>query len=722
MKGRRRMQVGVVLGMLLGASLHAAEVPTRLDPALRMAAEQPAAAAALARPWGAKAAVDGTPLVDVFVKTDDPETARRLIEDFGGAVRSVVGAILTAEVPLSAIEELVAADGIIYIEAAKPLRPLLNQSMPAVFADQVNTASGASTAGLPQAYTGSGVIVGVVDSGIDCAHADYQDATGSTRILAYWDQTATGTGVAEITSSSGREYTGSNLASGGSCTSSPDGDSNGHGSHVAGIMASKHATYKGAAPAASVIAVKHNATDASSSGTFATVVIDAVNYIFRKAQSQQRPAVVNLSLGTSLGAHDGTSLFEQSLDALLTANGADKQGRAIVNAAGNENFSSFDSQASTFGGIHATISHTGETKAYDFLIRDGGTVFSVYGGAQVDIWLNSTSNCTIQLDAYGSSDKTTQKINMDAVSAGASGSANDGKFSISLNFTDSANANNSKRHALAAITRLSGTSSSSISSYSFDLILSGTCSGDAWLYPDLTSAVSFRKTLGGTTNSVGNYTYVNGDSDRTMTIPATANKVIAVGAFKHVATWTDMNGTRRDQTQVTGGTAGGISLFSSLGPTPDGRTKPELSAPGEPIISTMASTSSDSASNMGDSTHHKLEGSSMASPHVAGVVALMLERNGCLTPGDIKSKLISNTSADSFTGTTPNNTWGYGKLNALAAVRAVTVASCIPNNPTEVGAGSAAQTTTSSSSSSSGGVSTGGGGCSLLGPDVREQY
>lgn len=709
------MQVGVVLGMLLGASLQAAELPTRLDPALRLAAEQPAVAAALGRPWGVKAAVDGTPLADIFVKSDDPEMARRLIEDFGGAVRSVMGSILTAELPLSAVEELAMAEGIEYVEAAKPLRPLLNQSMPAVFADQVNTASKAATAGLPQAYTGSGVIVGVVDSGIDCSHADYQDSGGSTRILAYWDQTATGTGVAEISSSSGREYTGSNLASGGSCTSSPDGDSNGHGSHVAGIMASNHATYKGAAPAANIVAVKHNATDASSNGTFATVVIDAVNYIFRKAQSQHKAAVVNLSLGTSLGAHDGTSLFEQSLDALLTANGSDKQGRAIVNAAGNENFSSFDSQSSTFGGIHATISHTSETKAYDFLIRDGGTVFTVYGGAQVDVWLNSTSDCTMQLDAYGSSDKTTQKINMDPVSAGSSGSANDGKFSISLDFTDSANANNSKRHALATITRLSGTSASSISNYSFDLILSGTCSGDAWLYPDLTSAVSFRKTLGGTTNSVGNYTYVNGDSDRTMTIPSTANKVIAVGAFKHVATWTDMNGTSRDQTQVTGGSAGGISLFSSLGPTPDGRTKPELSAPGEPIISTMASSSSDSASNMGDSTHHKLEGSSMASPHVAGTVALMLERNGCLTPGDIKSKLISNTSADSFTGTTPNNTWGYGKLNALAAVRAVTAVSCTPDNPTEDGAGSAAEATSStSSSSSSGGVSTGGGGCSLV--------
>jgi subtilisin family serine protease len=71
----------------------------------------------------------------------------------------------------------------------------------------------------------------------------------------------------------------------------------------------------------------------------------------------------------------------------------------------------------------------------------------------------------------------------------------------------------------------------------------------------------------------------------------------------------------------------------------------------------------------------------MASPHVAGIVALMLDKNGCLTPSSIKSKLISTANEDIKTGTVPNNAWGYGKVDAVGAINSVTEASCAPDNP-----------------------------------------
>ncbi|MBI4367636.1 MAG: S8 family serine peptidase, partial [Deltaproteobacteria bacterium] len=654
----------------------------------------------------------GALLADVLIKTSDPGELAAILEQWGGAARTVAGPIVTAHVPLTLVAELAALDIVTYVEAAKPVTAKLSASRAVVNIDAVQAGTG-----LPQPYNGSGVIVGLVDSGIDCRHADFQDSNNATRLLAYWDQAGTGSGVTEIKNSDGREYTGIALSD-GTCASSPETDSAGHGTHVAGIAVSKHATFLGAAPGANIVAVLNGAGDAESGGSFSTHVVDAVNYIFRKAQSQatKRPAVVNLSLGTSLGAHDDTSLFEQGLNALLKASGVDKKGRAIVTAAGNERFSSADSGAGTFAGIHATVNHTAATKAFDFKIRNSSAALTTFGGVTVDIWLTAASSCAVQVDAYSASSKTTPLIDMEAVEKGGSTAASantDNKLQIALDFTDSNNANNGKQHAVAKITKVSGASVDG-TNYSFDLVFSGTCKGDAWLYPDNTAFVDFRKVaaLPGTTNDRG-YSYVDGDSDRTMTIPGTASGVIAVGSFMGRGTWTDINGTSHDQTSTsegTGGTVGNISLFSSLGPTADDRVKPDIAAPGEPIISTTASNVSPSTSLKGDATHHKMEGSSMAAPHVTGTVALMLQRNGCLTPTEIKAALKDNAGKDSLTGTAlPNNIWGAGKLDALAAVKAVTALDCAPDNPSEDGATDSSGATTTTTTTSSG-----GGGCALV--------
>lgn len=704
----------VAVGSLLFLSAGApTDPPTKLDPLLNMVASAPPEEPSVGKAFGLKAAVDGTVLADVLIKASDPTVVAEQIAAWGGTIRTSAGQILTANVPTAYLRELAALDVVTYVEAAKTVIPKLNASRAVVNIDDVQAGTG-----LDRAYSGSGVIVGIVDSGIDCQHADFQDGSGNTRILAYWDQSASGSGVAEITNSSGKEYTGTAI-SGGTCTKSSDTDTRGHGTHVAGIAAGNHSTFKGTANGASLVIVLNGASDADSGGSLSTQVVDAVNYIFRKAQAQstKRPAVVNLSLGTSLGAHDDTSLFEQGLNSLLQASGSDKQGRAIVNAAGNENFSSADSEAASFGGIHATIDQSGATtaKAFDFKIRNSSTVLTTFSGGIVDIWLTGASDCSVQVDAYSSTSKTTPLIDMGAVSKGSSsaGSANsDGKLEIALDFTDSKNANNSKQHAVVRITRKSGATVDA-TQYSFDLLFVGGCTGDAWLYPDLTSAIAFRKVtaLPSSTNSRG-YSYVDGDSSRTITIPGTASKVITVGSFMGRGTWTDINGTTHDQTgtsEGTGGTVSNISLFSSLGPTADGRIKPDITAPGEPIISTTASNVSVASSIKGDSTHHKMEGTSQSTPHVTGTVALMLERNGCLTPTQIKDALKNNATSDGFTGSSlPSNTWGAGKLDALKVMQGVTAASCTPNNTSEDGAADSYGATTSS-------TSTDGGGCALTG-------
>ncbi|MFX0211713.1 MAG: S8 family serine peptidase [Candidatus Hodarchaeota archaeon] len=104
--------------------------------------------------------------------------------------------------------------------------------------------------------------------------------------------------------------------------------------------------------------------------------------------------------------------------------------------------------------------------------------------------------------------------------------------------------------------------------------------------------------------------------------------------------------------------------FSSLGPTPDGRTKPEIVAPGANIVSCRAS-----GTNTGspvDDNWTEADGTSMACPHVAGVVALMLDKNKQLTSSQVKA-ILMETAVD--IGATPNE-MGAGRVDALAAVNA----------------------------------------------------
>jgi serine protease AprX len=95
-----------------------------------------------------------------------------------------------------------------------------------------------------------------------------------------------------------------------------------------------------------------------------------------------------------------------------------------------------------------------------------------------------------------------------------------------------------------------------------------------------------------------------------------------------------------------------IADFSPGGPTKDGRLKPEISAPGENIWSVYLGP-----------TIRELDGTSMATPHVAGSIAVLLQKEPSLTPSQVKSRITSNAFAPSAAGSVPNNDWGYGIVN-----------------------------------------------------------
>lgn len=191
----------------------------------------------------------------------------------------------------------------------------------------------------PLSLTGSGVVIAIIDSGIDYSHPDFRNPDGTTRILAMWDQSTPGNPPAGYYM--GTVYTAEDInraLEAGTATRRleivPEVDLSGHGTHVAGIAAGNGAAsngrYIGAAPNAALLVVKL-APGSSRSFPRTSELMQGIDWVVRYGLEYQLPLVINLSFGNNYGDHNGTSLLEQYMDDIAN------QGRmVIVTGSGNE--------------------------------------------------------------------------------------------------------------------------------------------------------------------------------------------------------------------------------------------------------------------------------------------------------------------------------------------------------------------------------------------------
>jgi subtilisin family serine protease len=169
--------------------------------------------------------------------------------------------------------------------------------------------------------------------------------------------------------------------------------------------------------------------------------------------------------------------------------------------------------------------------------------------------------------------------------------------------------------------------------------------------------------------SVGDKTVslVNANNNKTVGMPGTARKAITVGAYVTKNSWMNFE----DKFYERSSTLDRLASFSSIGPTADGRLKPEVAAPGDVTASVLAKNSDYEDLDvriLPGRKHVLLQGTSMASPHVAGATALLLGVNPMLTADDVKNLLTGTAAQDLSTGSAPNNRWGYGKMDIFGAV------------------------------------------------------
>ncbi len=543
--------------------------------------------------------------IGVLVKVTRPMWGASFL---GLPVGVSTGTILCMRVTLEDLFLLAASPDVIYVEPAWRTEPKLDRSLPAIGVDRVHAQS--------PPVIGEGVIIGAVDTGIDYTHLDFRyDADGdgfeeSSRILYIWDQTGGFFGTyydkAQIESDLALGFdSGEGLVR--------QADTEGHGTHVMGVAAgdgsSSTAGFVGVAPAAQLIMVK--------TPFYTSDILAGVDYIFKRAEEHDLPAVVTLSLGGHSGPHDGTSLFEQGLDELVG-----EPGRAIIVSAGNEGDRS----------IH--VSHT---------LHGNSSTFSVdpaSDSVELSLWYPGGSFFTLTV-----APSTGGAL---VVLAGSTGYTSTASGNIYVdNASAGVNPNNGDKEIMVTLSDL-------VSGLPLTFTVSDEGGGgrfDGWI----------TSTDGGT--------ILGGDSTHTIDEPGNAERVITVGAFNTKASWPSLSGEQDFLAQYP---VGALSYFSSQGPTRDGRQKPELTAPGAWVAAALsADSTSPSYLTHPDGEHTMLLGTSISAPHISGVVALMLSINPQLTARDVRERLITTVASDVFTGSVPNPRWGWGKVAAETVVAAV---------------------------------------------------
>lgn len=284
--------------------------------------------------------------------------------------------------PEDAIDALADSPQVIYIE--RPRR-LFFENLPAIRSSCITAIQEA-----PLSLTGKGVLLSIIDSGIDYMHPDFQNADRSTRILVLWDQTITPDPSKNFLPPPG--YTLGTLFTEEQINAAiaaptlqersafcPSFDTSGHGTHVTGIAAGNgrvQIANRGIAYEASLLVIKLGAPGPMGFPS-TTQLMQAVDFSVRYAIDHQLPLSINLSFGNTYGSHSGTSLLETYLDSV-----SDLGRICIVTGSGNEGNN----------GGHASgriLSNT--SKSLEFVVGDYERNLSI------QIWKNYWDEIRIQL-------------------------------------------------------------------------------------------------------------------------------------------------------------------------------------------------------------------------------------------------------------------------------------------------------------------------------------
>lgn len=594
--------------------------------------------------------------IEIIIRYESPE-ALDIIRENGGKIVSLVGT-RTAIVSIAPQKAtmIAAAKGVSGAKVSTLLKR--NNDTALSFSNIPDIHAGK---GIPRNFDGTGVVIGLFDTGIDPNHINFLDKDGNNRISVLYDY-AGETAVPDVYDTPAKLS-----------TFKSDTNSESHGTHVLGIMGgsfidtsvSDAPDYRGVAPGAEIVAC--------SGPGYNVQILDAMERIAKYAKDKGKPCVINLSFGDNLGPHDGSDEFTEAINDI-----AQKYDAVICLAGGNE-------RDEAIAIIKQLTPEQPEVKT--LLLKGSEEVegyFQSFGS--IEVWTEDEAPFTASLDIISRSkpNDVVYSFEIPVKNPGyvSQGTAIDDyldtrRFNMitegtkfhdyySQSFMGGVAGLDSYTHRYTAQINayLVSRSAANSSRYFVRLTVKGEVGKKIFIYCD------------GSYMNFGNRNIPGldiPDGQGTNSNMASGKHTLAVGSY---------TSANRPKSGYQEGTIGEISYFSSFGETPDGRIMPDVCAPGQVIISsrnTHMSTVGNyvyyypleySYKDMAKKTTYywtSCAGTSQASPHMAGIAALWRQADPSLSYTDIQRIARETAVYPALT----SDGWGYGKVDAMAGIKAI---------------------------------------------------
>jgi minor extracellular serine protease Vpr len=508
--------------------------------------------------------------------------------------------------------------------------------------------------------TGKGVLIAVMDRGIDWQNADFRLSNGKTRIAGMFDLTDD-SGALAINNpyGVGTLYRRGQIdsANAGTGPTIPERDAVGHGTTTAGIACgngrnSTLAKYRGVATDADLLVIKitsdgapaHDSIPAEAAFYDPSRIPTAIAYATDMASALGEPCVMVLNIGSIGGATDGSTALDRTIDATI---GSGIPGLVFVNGVGDDGSMNNHAGGALAGGADVALHfHKGSTGTLVFdLWYDGDKTFDI--GMVTPLNTYGPYISPVTNDDYETQlapDFTYYHYGANVTPTGTT----DGKREVYIQFTGDPG------------------------DYSVQLFNTTPLENAFFNATINPSNINPPYDTNQFTNNVvaGNI----GD------LASCFNTVIPTDYNVRTA-WTDIDGFAR--TLTTEGLVGDIWKGSSLGPTFDGRLGVDVALPANSVFTTYAPKSYWATFRFneiqdGGGFYGRASAVSAANPFLAGIVALMLQKNKNLDAAQVRDMLRASARTDSHTGVVPNTTWGYGKVNAVGAMKLVLATTAVP--------------------------------------------
>lgn len=645
--------------------------------------------------------VEGVKMAQCWIKMTDNNYSA--IEALGVKIQSKFDGLVTANIPVNVLEKVAALKNVKKVSVAEKMQKYTYYGREATNVDDVlNYTADAQAAGLLQAYDGTGVVIGIIDTGIQFNHQMFKDENGNTRIkkaIVYDTNTEqlveydTQSAIEALTYDTNSSYHGSH-------TSSIAGGSNFtyngyYYNNAAGSYENGSRVYGGMAPKADLVLC-------GLAGQLSNAnIANCIQKIGEYADQVGKPCVISISLGSQAGPHDGTGYMNDAFSQFVS-----NPGRVIVKAAGNDgeeniylyksatkanpamsvlNLTYYDGYTSgsytlnnyfLYGQDLVYARNPGVDLAAKFYVIDTST--------NTIVWVSDEMTSDTQWSVNSDESDPEATYNSDLAQYFSSASDNGGYLCA---FFDT-DPETGKKYIYTNVFYLAAE----------DYTQSGTTVTGKYkigvsYYPknngvtvDLDAWGQNYTYFGGATATYNgsSYTFVAGNNLCSIADDSTSPYVIPIGSYASMMSWAASNGSGYTLTKGALSDIAPSSGFQAEGSGPLGTKLPWITAPGQMIV---AAYNSGWVANNSTSTNLLYQydatnplgvasGTSMASPCAGGIVALWLQVDPTLTLEDVKALMQETAIKDSYVTGTNASQFGQGKINALAGIQAL-----LPDGP-----------------------------------------